>query len=170
MKTNTASTTPPTPPEPQGSTVQEKLASARSIIADLFNRVPGLIARSGRGGAEQKRIERLFAKLNKEVRATQAKASHLAGEVASARAAYDIEHNRAERAARNEGTPPKLLRGERFGLENAATAASAQITPVAADLYELHQQLLRDEAQGKVKPGTALGFYRTNKAELSKLK
>lgn len=103
MKTNTASTTPPTPPEPQGSTVQEKLASARSIIADLFNRVLGLIARSGRGGAGQKRIEPLFAKLNKEVRATQAKASHLAGEVASARAAYDIEHNRAERAARNEG-------------------------------------------------------------------
>jgi hypothetical protein len=108
--------------------------------------------------------------LNKEVRATQAKASHLAGEVASARAAYDIEHNRAERAARNEGLLQSFCEVKGLDWKTAATAASAQITPVAADLYELHQQLLRDEAQGKVKPGTALGFYRTNKAQLSKLK
>lgn len=169
--------TPPAPPPapepeptPTGNTLEEKQTSALGIIKNLFGRIGQLASQLATAATNATRLEQQFNSASTDL--TNEKAAHTAtkGELATAKTTITGLTTERDNANSNVTRLEKLCGLK--GIDPNQTVATAPEGGAAAQTgqakWDKYNELKTQESQGKQKPGTAMAYWKENKAELEK--
>ena len=159
-------------PEPEGKTLEEKIASALGIIKDLFGKL-------GKAGEDLKAANDLLGTaLNFENDLKTERDAHT--KIKDALKAEQDAHGITKGALKNEQDLRKKSDERVILVESFAKSKGLDITGITKenalrasqqndsgnDVWSQYQQLRTDEKTGKTAPGSAFAFYQKNQKAL----
>jgi chromosome segregation ATPase len=165
--------TPPAPeqePKPEGETVEAKLTSATGIISKLFGRIGALTSQLASMLSERKKLEGQFEELAGNFQTEKEAHVKTQGELSKANTTNAGLTTERDNANKNVERLEKLCGLKGIDISAAvdvpAQGPSDEKTP--AGKWEKYQALSKQEREGAVLAGTAMAYWRENKADLDK--
>lgn len=164
-----SSSSTPTPPEPEGDTIEKKFDSAKGIILDYFKQLGGAMKERDDAQAETRKLQGQFDAMKKTAEDAQAESKRLKGELDSMTAARDEEKKRADTNA----TFVKNLESHCgvLGIDaKEAIKAPKQSAETAGDKKPHtteYMSLKAKEDKGEIPHGTASKYLSRHKKEIN---
>lgn len=157
-------------PQPTGETIEAKLTSAKTIIGQLFSKakqVVGLTKERDDAKSESTRLQGLLDATTLEATNAKGEVTRLTNDLSVMTTDRNNEKTRADKAA-SDVTRLETLCGLRGidskkavppAIESASSGANAELKSQYADL-------VAQEKEGKIEPGSSFNFFQKHKDKL----
>jgi chromosome segregation ATPase len=162
---------PPTePPQPEGATLEAKLTNAVGIIKNLFGRIGQLTSQLATANSQRTKLEGQFNAATGDLKTE--KDAHTATKSLLGTANTQVTGLTTERDNANQNVERLEKLCSLRGIDHTKAVVTAPENQAASQTgqakWDKYNELKTQESQSKQKPGTAMAYWKENKADIEK--